>query len=388
MCLRLGAFFSLAWLNFGWPVIALFLALVGMAVEADSSSADQTAAVSTPAENVAATVSLSGMLTLDEVCAEIEKQTGNKIIDYRGHVGQNVVHPRFKLEIKNAPFWEAVDALLDSTNMTVYHYSGKDGLAIVNRTQDELPRRLRATYVGPLRLEVTRIIAQRQPGLKVPATLKLNLAIAWEPRLAPLMIAQPLAQLQAVDDQGHALKFDGAEALLEAPIEGGGTGVELLFPFAPPPRTVNAIASLKGTLNVLLPGKVEAFEFDNLAAATQSRFQPRELKQQSATVFLDQVRKNNDVWEVLTRVRFDDVANSPESPRNWILQNEAFLVGPGHQRIENAGFHTTEKTGQELGVTYQFELPSDLAGYTFVYKTPTSMHPLPVPYELKNLTLP
>jgi hypothetical protein len=357
-----------------------------------TASADKAAAEKlAPAapENKFSTVSLSGMISLQEVCAEIEKQTGNKVIDYRDRLQQKASNPRFKLEIKNAPFWQAVDALLDSTQMTVYHYSGKDGLAIIERPQDELPRRVRAIYVGPLRLEVTRLIEDRQPGLKKPGSLKINLAVAWEPRLAPVKLVQRLNQLQAVDDQGHVMRFEEDEATLEAPIEGGGTGVELLLPFEPPPREVKTIASLKGTLNLSLPGKIATFEFDKLDYLAQARAKPVEKTQDDATVIVDQVRKNNDLWEVLTRVRFSaDGNNSADTSDNWILQNEAYLKGPEQKRVENAGFHTTARTNNELGITYQFELPAGVEDYTFVYKTPSSIHTLPVEYEIKNLQLP
>ncbi len=142
----------------GLVVIAILLGVVAVAfqlevpaanapathiktVESSPSSADTEVSPATAGtENVAATVSLSGMLTLQDVCTEIEKQTGNKIIDYRDHLHQKTTNPSFKLEIKDAPFWQAVDALLDATNMTVYRYSGKEGLAIVDRSADELPR--------------------------------------------------------------------------------------------------------------------------------------------------------------------------------------------------------------------------------------------------------
>jgi hypothetical protein len=392
-----------------WSVMAFLLAMIALtapldapagAADAVPAAANSTAGapanpapaastpVESPAENAAATVSLSGMLTLQEVCTEIEKQTGNKVIDYRDHLRQKTTNPRFKLQIKNAPFWQAVDALLDSTHMTVYHYSGKDGLAIIDRTEDELPRRGRATYVGPLRLEVDRIVAERRPAMKQPGSLKLNLAVAWEPRLAPVMIEQPLTQIQAVDDQGQTLEFDGNEATLESAIEGGGTGVQLLFPFVPPPRSVTAIRSLKGTLNLSLPGKIETFEFDKLTDAAEPGAKPVEQTKDAVTVYLDQVRKNNDLWEVVTRIRFDTAGGSLEPHRNWILQNEACLQGPDHKQVENVGFHNSMQTNTELGIVYQFELPAGVEGYTFVYKTPTSIHILPVKYELKDLPLP
>ena len=39
-------------------------------------------------------------------------------------------------------------------------------------------------------------------------------------------------------------------------------------------------------------------------------------------------------------------------------------------------------------MAYQFELPDGPEGYTFVYKTPSSFHTVPISYELKNLALP
>ncbi len=381
-------------------MIAILLAVVAVTFQLNAPMAGAIPAQTKTVENSsgvnanpaatenAAAVSLSGMLTLQDVCAEIEKQTGNKIIDYRAHLQQPVTNPRFKLEIKDAPFWQAVDALLDATNMTVYRYSGKDALAIVDRSPDELPRTDRAVYSGPLRLEVDRIVADRQPASKRQGSLKVNLAIAWEPRLAPVMVEQPLEKIQALDDQGKPLEFAANEGTLETAVDSGGTGVQLLFPFALPPRSVAAISSLKGALNISLPGRLEAFEFNNLAAATQPGFKPWEQRKDAVTVSLDQVRKNNDLWEVVTRIRFGSAADPPQPNHNWILQNEAYLEGPDHRRVENAGFHNSMQTNTELGIVYQFELPTGVEGYTFVYKTPTSMHVLPVTYELKNLQLP
>lgn len=341
-------------------------------------------ALATP-ENEASKVSLSGTLTLKEVCAEIEKQTGNKIVDFREQLRQRPTNPQCKLEIKNGPFWRAVDALLDATQMTVYHFSGKEGLAIVDRDPQELPRKGRAAYIGPLRLEVTRISSELQPGLKTPGFLRVALGVAWEPRLAPVMVEQPVNQLQALDDAGQPLQFDGREASLETAIDGGGTGADLVFQFVPPPRTVHTISSLKGTLNLYLPGPIETFQFDGLSPAQPKA---REQTKDAVTVSLDRVRKNNDLWEVVTRIRFNNAGQSLDPHRNWILQNEAFLLGPDKNRVENAGFHNNQQTERELEIVYQFELPAGVEGYTFVYKTPTSIHVLPVAYELKNVPLP
>src|SRR6476646_7903793 len=76
------------------------------------------------------TVTLSGTLSLEEVRAEIEKQTGNKIADYREKLGQNVTSLQLKLDIKDAPFWPALDAVLDSAQLGIDPLTGDDALAI------------------------------------------------------------------------------------------------------------------------------------------------------------------------------------------------------------------------------------------------------------------
>ncbi len=235
---------------------------------------------------------------------------------------------------------------------------------------------------------MTRLVGERRPGIEPGGTLKVNLEIDWEPRLEPITFLQPTKLLHAVDDQGRELHFEVADAAIEAPVQ-GGTGVDLLLPFTAPPRDASSIALIKGTLTALVSGKVEDFEFDKLADAAKPGFKPLELKKDAAHVVLEQVRKNNDIWEVLVRVRFDAAASSMESHRGWIMQNEAFVVGPDKKPIEKAGSFISMRTDKEMGIGYQFELPeTGLDGCTFVYKSASSIRTLEVPYELKNLPLP
>jgi hypothetical protein len=330
--------------------------------------------------------SISGKMTLAELRASIEKQTDNRIVDYRQRFSQQETNPQLALEIKNAPFWQALDVILDKTNLSIYPYSGSDGLALVDRDHGELPRSKRGTYAGPLRLEVSRLVAERRPAVE-NGTLRVNLEVAWEPRLAPITFLQPLKDIQAIDDQGNPLRVEGPETTLEAPSQ-GGTGVELVLPFVAPPHSVSNIASLKGTLTAILPGKVEAFEFSKLGDATKPLFKPIEQKKAAAHVLLEQVRKNNEIWEVFVRIRFDDAGNSLDAHRSWILENEAILVGKDKKPVEKAGSFSTVRSAGELGMAYQFEITEPIDEYTFVYKTASSISSLPLKYELKNLPLP
>ena len=107
-----------------------------------------------------------------------------------------------------------------------------------------------------------------------------------------------------------------------------------------------------------------------------------------ATVVLEQVRRNNLVWEVRMRLVFDKAGRALESHRTWVLRNEAHLESPDKKSIRYAGLETTRQTETEVGVAYLFDVEGDLTGHSFVYKTPTAIIQVPVAYELKDVPLP
>jgi hypothetical protein len=322
---------------------------------------------------------------LSEVLAEITRQSGSKLDDMRRQMGQEPTDAKITVDFDKAPFWEALDKTLDQANLTVYHFDPKnDTLGIVARGPKDLPRFGRACYTGPLRIDATRLSGERDlRAAGDTSALKLAVEIAWEPRMRPIILQQSLGEVHATDERGQAIRIDGAEGQLERPIDPAGTATEFLIPMVGPPRTTERIASLKGKLKATLPGKVESFEFTDLKNA-----KPIENRKAGATVTLDQVRKNNDAWEVRMRVRFDRAGNSLESFRTWIFNNEAYVVGADNKPIVHSGFQTTRQTEDEVGVAYLFDLANGLDGLKFVYKTPAVLNSVPLEYELKNLKLP
>ena len=331
------------------------------------------------------TVTLKGEMLLSEALAAIQKQTGNLMIDHREQFNQQAADPKITLELEKVPFWRAVDEVLDKAGLSVYPYAEQDGVAVVSRGENDLPRLESATsYAGAFRLEATELLARRNLRNPQDHRLQLQLEVSWEPRLDPITIQQDLSQMSAVDEQGKAIAIEGAEGVLEASIVPGELTTELLVPFALPNRDVKKIASLKGKLLAMVPGRVETFRFANL---TQRNVEQRKA---GVTVVLDQVRKNNDVWEVRVLVRFDKASGALESHRGWIFNNEAYLetAGAEPKRINFDGFETTRQTDEEVGMAYVFDLEKGPQGLTFVYKTPSVVTVLPVEYEMKNLELP
>jgi hypothetical protein len=318
---------------------------------------------------------------LSEVLAEFTRQTGNKFKDVRRQMGQEVADPNVSIDFEKTPFWEALDKTLDQAKLTLYHFAENDALGITARGESQLPRFGRAAYAGALRLDATRLAAERDlRAAGNNSSLKLTLEIAWEPRMRPIILQQALADLRAVDDRGNAIQIDGHEAELERPVDATGTATEFLIPLANPPREAKKIASLKGKL---LPAKTESFEFADLKNAKKV-----EQHKADVTVTIDDVLKNDAGWEIRVWVRFDKTAGALESFRGWVFNNEAYLVAADGKRVSHSGFETTKQTDDEVGVAYLFDLPNGPDGLTFVYKTPAMLNSVPLDYELKDLPLP
>jgi hypothetical protein len=273
---------------------------------------------------------------------------------------------------------------LDRANVTVYHFSGEEGaVAVVNRGPGEQPRAERGTYAGLFRFEGMSVLARRDLRNAENHSLRLQLEVAWEPRVSPIVLQVPLDSIQAVDEAGQAISLEGQPTRLEVPVEAGIPATELQIPFALPPRSVQKIASLKATLLALVPGKVETFEF----AEVESK-QPVERRTAGVTVTLEQIRRNVDVYEARVRVRFDQAANALESHRGWVYNNEAYLLDPQGQRVDHVGMQATLQREDEVGVAYLFDREQGVKGCKFVYRTPTTIVQLPVQYELKDIELP
>jgi len=329
-------------------------------------------------------VTLQGEMALSAALAAVQQQTGNRIVDFRQRFGQQPNDPKLQLDFDKTPFWTAFDAILDQAGLTVYNYSGEGkALAVVARDPTELDRASRAVYQGLFRFECLRVQAIRD--LRNPAnhSLRLALEITWEPRVAPILLQIPLGELRATDEAGRQLEIGSKRASLEVPVKNAIPAAEVQVPLALPERSVTRIASLEGQLSALVPGRVEAFVFNNLGAA-----EPVEQSRAGVTVVLEQVRKNVDVYEVRLRVRFDEAQNALESHRNWIDNNEAYFVGPDGQRFEHAGLQAFRQAENEVGAGYLSDREGGLAGCKFVYKTPAILIQMPVAFELKNIPLP
>lgn len=331
-----------------------------------------------------ARVSLKGPLPLSAVLASLEKQTGNKLIDYRAQFNQQPREIEIQGDYQDKPFWEVLDAVLDQGELTTYAFSGERGaLAIVGRGEGEVSRAGRGVYGGMFRFEGIRAEAIRDLRNPTSHSLRLFLDVSWEPRLQPIVITQALDELKVTDEKGEPLEIDGREGEIEVPVDGESSATEMYVPLQLPDRNVRRVGSLRGKLQVLAPGRIETFEFTDLEKTRNV-----EHRRAAVTVTLDQVRKNQELYEVRMRVKFDAAANALESHRDWIYQNPAYLVDAAGEKVDNVGMEATLQESDQVGVSYQFVAPDGLKGCKFLYTTPVAVIKMPVEFELKNIELP
>ncbi len=321
---------------------------------------------------------------LSEILADIAGQTGNKFADFRPQMGQQAGNPRVSVDFTGAPFWTAVDQTLEKAHLTIYPYAGKDEMGYMARETGGLASANRISTAGPLRFAANQLTATKNLAGGAAGSLRLDMQVAWEPRLRPIVLQIPLAKLKAIDDRGVPIAAENPEQQLEQSLSTpGGSAVEFQIPLVLPPRSAGAIGSIKGTLRALLPGKIETFEFANLKDAVNV-----EQHRAGVVVTVESMRQNGDGWELRMRARFENAGSALETFRNWVYNNEAYLIDAKGKVIPNGGYQPTLLNKDEVGLAYEFDLPSGPAGLKFIYKTPAVLSSVPLPFEFKNLPLP
>jgi hypothetical protein len=328
------------------------------------------------------TLKAEGM-PLSKVLAAIQQQTENKVVDSRHEAAGPTADPPLTVPLDKTPFWTALDQVADLAQVSVYPFGQPDAVQLVPRDPQQLPRTGRAALAGPLRVEPTRVIARRDLRSSAPASLVLSMEVAWEPRLHPIGLKQRMAEVKAIDDHGEPIPVDDAKLVNEALPQRGASAVEMEIILAMPSRAAREIATLRGSFDAMVPGKVETFTFADLRHAKKV-----EQRIAAATVTLDEVRRNGDTWEVYVRMQLDDAGDALESHRNWALANDAYLETPDGKQIPFDSLETTQRTSNQLGVGYVFALDQPPANLKFVYKTPGTVVTKTLAYEVKGVKLP
>lgn len=322
---------------------------------------------------------------LNEVLAEIEKQTGNSLSDYREQFGQETAEKKVTYKGDKQPFWVAVDKILDGVQMSPSNFSGEEKLALIDRDAGVLRRSGRAVYSGPFRIEATGASSQR--GIRVPeqSGLSVDLEISWEPRIKPISLSLLAADLKVVCDDGREAPVVGGDEVFNVEVQPGSHAADVVASIQLPARDSKNLATMEGRMTVLVPGRFAELKFDNLASLKDSTQRAGEV-----SVTVDRVVQNQALWEVHLRIAVASDAEALDVHGGWIFQNQAYLVDDKGEQVENAGFETTMETEDEVGLAYFYELPEgrEIDAYSWVYRTPAGIVAVPVEFKLEEVPLP
>lgn len=321
---------------------------------------------------------------LASVIADIKKQTGNKLVDETDRFGEVETPSSWNFSLSDREFWPLLDKFLDAAKLDPLTISSSDGLPIGRRPAGMTSRHGKAIYVGPFRLEVIKVAAHIGTRFEDDHRASVELEVAWEPRLRPLVFTQSVSGIELVADDKTPVTVAAGPGELSVEPTRDNHAVELHLPLQLPPQQLKTISSLKGRIKTLVSTRTAKFRFDNLDKAENV-----EQSDGGVKVVLDRVRENQGLCELHMRVEFDDKLPEHVAQGSWNFQNVTYLEKATGEKLEHAGFESTMQTKRKLGLAYYFDVPEGkLADYTWVYEIPAALVEVPIEFELKNIPLP
>lgn len=279
-------------------------------------------------------------------------------------------------------FWHAVDLVLDQANLDVNFYGGDSETLRLDSRSAKRPSRVdSAAYVGVYRLEPTSVTSRRnlrQSGLN---SLNVVVEVSWNPRLTPIGLTIPVAQLSGKLNDGATVKPQESGGSISVTTNAAIAFSEVYFPLQLPAGQPSIISSLSGVIKAMLPGDRKSFEIP-LAEPNGKR------EIDAMTVQLESVRRDGPLHEIRVAVELEKAGRALESHRSWIFENEAYVRLKDGTKAEQLGFEVYRQTESGVGVAYRFDLGDFVEASTFVYQSPTSVVPNEVPFVIQDIPLP
>jgi hypothetical protein len=325
-------------------------------------------------------VTLSGKMPLTTAVESISKQTGNKIM-LEGEGAFSSVE--VELDETDSPFWTVIDKLMSQAKLRVNSFATGDGLSLISGGPDETSERPKSYSTGPFHIDVSSIQSSLPFGSRLGGQLDLSLMVSWEPRLEPIFMQIPMANLQATADDGKALASSSPDAAPDVPLNNGGCSAQIDLQLQRPPRASTKLSKLSGEFVFAVPSEKHKYIFKKFGnGARQSE------KFGDTTVTLEGARRNGKVFEMRVLVEIGDDQGALDSFRGWIMANEAYLLDPKERRLENVGLQTYGVTANAVGIAYLFQINGNPDEFQFVYESPGSITKQTVKFELQDIELP
>lgn len=279
-------------------------------------------------------------------------------------------------------FWHAVDVVLDQANLDINFYGGEsETLKLVPRSEKRPSRVDSAAYVGVYRLEPTSVASRRNLRQAELNGLNVAVEVSWEPRLTPLGLTIPVAQISGKLDDDAAVKPQDSGRNISITTNAEIAFSEVYFPLQLPAGRPSKINSLSGVITALLPGEKKLFEIPLAEPNVKQKID-------AMTVQLESVRRDGPLYEIRVGVELENAGEALASHYSWILENQAYVRLEDGTKADVFGFERYRTTETGVGVAYRFDLGDDAGEATFVYQSPTSFVPNEVSFVIQDIPLP
>ncbi|CAN5872930.1 hypothetical protein BH23PLA1_BH23PLA1_29990 [soil metagenome] len=327
-------------------------------------------------------------IRLSEALRALQSQSGNPISDMRELYGQDATNPALDLDIEDRPFFEALDQIVKQAGLTLVFYTGDGTIGLLAGGGDYGEEMMGVEhwrlYSGPFRIEL-REVALAENFATGTRNGNVQLEVAWEPRLRPMLLSLGAAGIEIVDDRGEAVEPNVRDESGTVVLRPENPVAELNLNVNAPDRAAQKIGTLKVAAEVTVPAGNRVFRFPDLAASNVKQ------EQGDIAVTLRSVEVDDFVWKVNVEVVYAD-AEGPafESYRQGLFNNRLWLQRPDGSRFEqNGGFNQTGGGGGRLAFQYLFvDAPGKPSDYQFVYETPSKVLTIPLEFEYEAVPLP
>jgi hypothetical protein len=369
-----------------FPVAAFATLSLSSGATPDTPQQVKTAAPATLPERKTVTLRAENLL-FSKALAELSKQTGIRVEDARGGPDETI-----SLDLKQATFWQALDALAAAGKARVNLYPTSGRIVLEKRGANyHLPP---VSYDGRFRLSVKKVTTSRDLEIR-DGTTDLAVEIAWDPDLLPLYLETRPRGLRLVDDRNQVLKLPDEGSSL-APVDGViALGIDLRLPALP--RSVKTIRSLEGELSMIVPSKMLTFTFERLdkLAKTKSTDPERKLTQEDVTCRILDVKLLRDRWTIYAALDYPPGMKQLDTNQSWVVNNEMTLETPdGKKRLPNTKEYALESaTARHAVLQYHFRdregAPRGKASdWRVRYRTPANLIEVPIKFVFKDIPLP
>lgn len=331
-------------------------------------------------------------IPLSKALRELANQTGNPVEDRRREKEDIKLS---KLDLKNATFWQALDAIAKVADARISLYERDGKIALV----DGPHQMMSVSHNGLFRVAIKELHLHHFLDSDAHYC-DIKLEVAWEPRLQPLFLQIRPDTLTVQDDKGRAI---------EIPEEGRGPipvgrplarTIDVRIPA--PQRSAKQLGVFKGQLAVTGPTKMITVTFDKLSKIEKAAEARKETKD-GVTVSLRELRSEggggDEIWTVGLLLEYPPEGPKFESFQSWLINNQIYLekeqAGIRQQFPPNLGYETDDQSDTKAIIRYRFgDEPEKkltlgkFSDWKLVYRTPGRIVELPVPFEFKDVPLP